>query len=173
MSEASKCNLLPQCSCDAVSNSQLSLCSPHAPFSNKQNVEMSLADFRLYDRSLSADEVVALFTDAGSECCISAGLKDAFGVADLDLTNEAMSGQPQEAVVAITSSEQASVAHRGTNSPGCVADEASVRQLEICLINTVSDCNGVISDGVGPYADSLNCGLRLEGFIGSTYAVFR
>ena len=47
-----------------------------------------------------------------------------------------------------------------------------LRDLDICgEITTVTDCDGVISDGVGPYAHSLECGLRLEGFIGSTYTL--
>ena len=49
---------------------------------------------------------------------------------------------------------------------------ATTRQLDICgEITTVSDCSGVISDGIGPYADSLDCGVRLNGYIGSTYTL--
>jgi hypothetical protein len=146
----------------------------HAPSQQKSGgITMGIAEFRLYDRSLSANEVAALFDNPASECCISAGLQDAYGVSDLDLTAQAMIGQGPRAV-SITSSAQASSTNTGVDTPGCVAtdDGKSIRELDICgEITTVSDCNGIVSDGIGPYTNLLNCGLRLEGFIGSTYTL--
>ena len=147
--------------------------SHNAPFQEKTSgVTMSIYDFRLYDRSLSANEVSALFTDPASGCCIGSGLKDAFGVSHLDLTAQAMAGQ-RPSSVNIASSAQGSASNDGTDSPGCAGVGAlNPRELDICgEISTVSDCNGVITDGVGPYGDSLDCGVRLEGFIGSTYTL--
>ena len=63
----------------------------HAPHQQKASgigMAISIADFRLYDRSLSASEVSALFVDPESECCVSAGLKDAYMVHDIDLSLE-------------------------------------------------------------------------------------
>eukprot|EP01045_Picozoa_sp_COSAG04_P027997 COSAG04_NODE_4233_length_2219_cov_1.227830_2_plen_481_part_01 len=145
----------------------------HAPFQQKTGgITLGIADFRLYDRSLSSDEVSALFTDPSSECCISAGVNDAFGANDLDLTKQAMAGQTPSAV-AITPAAQGSSSSDGGVGQACISDAAATtRDLDICgEITTVTDCDGVISDGVGPYAHSLECGLRLEGFIGSTYTL--
>ena len=144
----------------------------HAPFQQKAGgITMAIAEFRLYDRSLSANEVSALFADPASECCISAGLKDAYGVDDMDLSAEAM-GSAAPSTVVITPSEQRASTHAGS-AQGCVSDTAATtRQLDFCgEITTVSDCSGVISDGIGPYASSLECGVRLNGFIGSTYTL--
>ena len=59
----------------------------HAPYQPKAGgITMAIADFRLWDRSLSSSEVSALFPAPASECCIGAGLKDAYGVRDLDLS---------------------------------------------------------------------------------------
>ena len=141
----------------------------HVPFQQKAGgISLGIADFRLYDRSLSSSEVSALFVDPASECCVSVGLKDAFGVNSLDLS--AQSRQPTPWAVAIAPSEREASSSGGADPQGCVsANQAATRQLDICgEITTVSDCKGVISDGVGPYANSLDCGLRLDGFIGST-----
>ena len=145
----------------------------HAPFQQKAGgITMAIADFRLYDRSLSAIEVSALFADPATECCISAGLKDAYGVDDMDLSAHAMGSAVPSAVTIVPTERQAST-HEGSNAQGCVSDTAAtIRQLDMCgEITTVSDCSGVISDGTGPYANSLACGVRLNGYIGSTYTL--
>eukprot|EP01046_Picozoa_sp_COSAG06_P007074 COSAG06_NODE_340_length_17187_cov_578.135475_2_plen_478_part_00 len=146
----------------------------HAPYQHKAGgITMAIADFRLYDRSLSSSEISALFADPASECCIGAGLKDAFGVRDLDLSLEAMRSD-QPSAVTITPSEQHAGSDAGSDAQrGCVSDTAAAtQQLDICgEITKVSECRGEIRDGTGPYADSLDCGLRLEGFIGSTYTL--
>eukprot|EP01045_Picozoa_sp_COSAG04_P001345 COSAG04_NODE_44_length_31776_cov_9.320769_2_plen_1968_part_00 len=143
--------------------------SHHAPFQRKSSgVTLGISDFRLYDRSLSADEVSALFIDPSSECCVSAGLQDAFGVDNLDLTAELMGAQPSAVVIAPSAT---GVSREGTRAHGCQAS-ASPRKLDICgEVTSVSDCRGTISDGVGPYANSIDCGLRLTSFVGSTYTL--
>ena len=84
----------------------------HAPYQQKAGgITMAIADFRLWDRSLSSGEVSALFADPASECCIGAGLKDAYGVHDLDLSLEAMRPD-QPSAVAITPLEQ----HAGSDA---------------------------------------------------------
>ena len=148
----------------------------NAPYQHKVGgITIAIADLRLYDRSLSTGEVAALFNDPASECCISAGLKGAFGVADLDLTTQAMGNEGPTAVSIAPSVQGSSTAIDGRpETPGCVVadDGHSVRELDICgEITTVSDCSGVVSDGFGPYANSLDCGLQLQGFIGSTYTL--
>ena len=145
----------------------------HAPFQQKAGgITMAIADFRLYDRSLSSSEVSALFADPVSECCISAGLKDAYGVNDMDLSAQAMGSATPSAAMIIPSERSAST-HGGSGAQGCESDTAATtRQLDICgEITTVSDCSGVISDGIGPYANSLDCSVQLNGFIGSTYTL--
>ena len=125
----------------------------HAPYQHKAGgITMAVADFRLYDRSLSAKEVAALFDDPASECCISAGLKDAFGVNDLDLTALAMGVDPQRSSVSITpSGSNGGDPSNGVVAPGCAGadDGTALRELDICgEINEVSDCEGVITDGM-------------------------
>jgi hypothetical protein len=144
----------------------------HAPYQQKArgiHVAMAIADFRLFDRSLSASEVSALFADPASECCIGAGLKDAFGIHDLDLSLEVLRIASPSAVI-ITPSEPP----KAGSDPSVQACETAVtvQQLDICgEIRTTSDCTGDISDGVGSYGNSVDCELKLEGFIGSTYSL--
>ena len=147
----------------------------HAPSQQKaRGMTIAIADFRLYDRSLSANEVAALFHDPASECCISAGLKGAFGADDLDVSAQAAGAT----AVTITPSE-----HAGTNEMNedtaaqrCVTHVAAsdaTQEVDMCTgeLTTLSDCSGIITDGIGPYANSLTCSLRLEGLIGSTYTL--
>eukprot|EP01046_Picozoa_sp_COSAG06_P013118 COSAG06_NODE_786_length_12305_cov_9.158774_4_plen_967_part_01 len=129
--------------------------SSTAPYSPKSTgTSIAVADFRLFDRGLSSSEISALFADPASECCIGAGLKDAYGVHDLDLSLEAMrSGQPS--ALAITPSEQDAGSDAGSDAQrGCVSDTAAAtQQLDICgEITKVSECRGEIRDGTGPYA---------------------
>jgi hypothetical protein len=135
---------------------------------------MAIADFRLYDRSISTIEVTALFDGPLTKCCVSAGLNDAFGVTSIDLTAQA-SSSPLGTTIAITPSATRSK-NTGTSidATSCMStvDQNSNREHDICgEATTVSDCNGIISDGIGPYDHMLDCGLRLHGFIGSTYTL--
>eukprot|EP01046_Picozoa_sp_COSAG06_P004706 COSAG06_NODE_201_length_20356_cov_7.834140_3_plen_1046_part_00 len=144
-----------------------------APYQQKAGgIAMAIADLRLFDRSLSSSEVAALFADPASDCCISAGLKDAYGVRNLDLSLEAMRFDQPSAVI-ITPSEQHAGNHVGDGAQACVSDAVvATQQLDICgEINEVSECSGEIRDGTGPYGNSLDCGLQLTGFIGSIYTI--
>eukprot|EP01046_Picozoa_sp_COSAG06_P004603 COSAG06_NODE_194_length_20530_cov_9.861583_12_plen_1626_part_00 len=147
------------------------------PYQQKTGgITMGIADFRLYDRSLSSNEVSALYADPAGECCISAGLKDAYGVNDLDLSVEAMHSDAPSAVAITPSSQRNAGGDTGGETQGCVSNGAAattpVVKLDMCgEITKISDCSGEISDGTGPYANSLDCGLQLEGFIGSTYTL--
>ena len=98
----------------------------HAPFQQKTGgITLAIADFRLYDRSLSDSEVSALFVDPASECCISAGLKDAFGVHNLDLSSLAMGGQAPAAVAITPSSAQDNgiINDESDAAQGCVSSD--------------------------------------------------
>ena len=48
----------------------------------------------------------------------------------------------------------------------------SVREVDICGdITTISECNGMLSDGVGPYDASVDCAVRLSGYRGGRYTL--
>jgi hypothetical protein len=153
------------------------------PFHSKAGgISLAIADFRLYDRSLRIAEVVALFTDPSGEhtaCCVVAGIKDAFSVGDVDLTAQAMDVVSTGVPAAVAVSPQ--IRHDGENSvagaDACGSKQAQAskqtqtpRQVDICSDYTiVTDCNGVVSDGIGPYTNSANCALHLAGSPGIHY----
>jgi hypothetical protein len=124
----------------------------HAPYEPKAGgISMTIADFRLYDRSLAANEVAALFDDPASECCTTAGLKDTYGVADLDLSEQVMSTFAPSAV-SITPSTESLASDGHDDIPDCTSrsddDGDTGREFDICSeFITLSDCNGVITDG--------------------------
>jgi hypothetical protein len=149
------------------------------PFRPKTGgISLAIANFRLYDRSLSAVEVAALFNDPSGEhtsCCVAAGIRSPFGVGDIDLTPQAMgvlnTGEPAAAVVSIQAPNV-----DGGNSTGasdCSSAQAQqMREVDICGdLQLVSDCHGTVSDGIGPYAKSADCAVRLAGFVGGRYAL--
>ena len=116
---------------------------------------LTVADFRVYDRSLSSMEAAALHTNPSSECCVSAGLISAFGIGSIDLSPEIMAAMTQPSAVSVRSEAGASngTAEDTTLQP-CRLSEASaiVRDVDICGdVATIEDCHGVISDGAGPY----------------------
>ena len=55
---------------------------------------------------------------------------------------------------------------------GCVVDLKRLHpHVDLKVIADDADCDGTVSDGLGAYANSLECGLRVNGFIGSTYTL--
>eukprot|EP01051_Picozoa_sp_SAG22_P006420 SAG22_NODE_420_length_10739_cov_7.090320_6_plen_180_part_00 len=132
-----------------------------APFRPKPlDVGLELADFRLYDRSLSAAEASALFHDPSIQCCLSASVSDTFGVSRIDLTASAMAALAGPAAVAVTPVQLTSTTDVDAANPTlqpCLSEAAlpaSRRGVDICGeggVTTIEDTNGVISDGVGPY----------------------
>ena len=102
-----------------------------------------------HDRSLAGSEVAALFVDPASECCISAGLKDAFGVQNLDLSSEAMHGQAPAAITITPSNAHNNGMTNDDSNPaqGCASsDVESTLELDICgEITTASDCLEVVT----------------------------
>ena len=99
---------------------------------------MAIAEFRLFDRSLSPSEISALFADPASECCIGAGLKDAYGVHDLDLSMEAMrSGQPSAVAMAPSAQRAGNDAgSKYTTLPNAVRGTALDRPLRHAVART-------------------------------------
>ena len=116
----------------------------------------AVADFRVFDRSLSSMEAAALHTNPLSECCVSAGLISAFGVGSVDLSPEVMAATAQPSAVSVRPEVGASngTAAEDTALQPCRLSEASavVRDVDICGdVTTIEDCHGTISDGAGPY----------------------
>jgi hypothetical protein len=150
-----------------------------SPFRHKSaSNSIDIAQFRLYDRGLAAVEVVALFADPSGEhtaCCVVAGVKDAFGVGDVDLTPQAMGVAATGRPAAIDFSTQAQ--GNGTNSAAiaeaCGSRQAqTTREVDICGDFTfVADCDGVVSDGIGPYSKSADCAIHLSSPPGVRYTL--
>ena len=116
--------------------------------------EVSFADLRIYDRSLATAEATALFLAPAGECCIDAGLRMSFGVGDVDLTAAAMNAidSPSAARVVPALMAHDSVDPGSTLQPCAATKSAAVREVDICGDTTmIEDCNGIVSDGVGPY----------------------
>ena len=116
---------------------------------------LAVADFRVYDRSLSSLEAAALHRNPSSECCVSAGLVSAFGVGSVDLSSEVMAATRQPSAVTV---RPEAVTRNGTDAdatlqPCRLSDvSAVVRDVDICGdVTTIEDCHGAISDGAGPY----------------------
>ena len=114
-----------------------------------------VADFRVYDRSLSSLEAAALHTNPLAECCIVAGLVDAFGVGSVDLTAEAMAAVGHPSAVTVRPESGASndtVVDKPPQPCSASEETAAVREVDICGdVTTIEDSVGVVSDGVGPY----------------------
>ena len=136
-----------------------------------------LADFRIYDRSISTLEVAALYAEPFGDCCVSSQLVDAFGMSTIDLTTQAMTAMTDRSVtsgVVVQPAQTTNVTGTGpTLNPCSVAETAAaVRDVDICgEITTIEDCNGFISDGVGTYPKSADCGLRIQGYRGAQYTL--
>jgi hypothetical protein len=85
----------------------------------------------------------------------------------IDLTPQAMgvvaTGKP--AAVAVSSIAPGSGATNYTGSPECSSTQAQIaREVDICCdFPILSDCHGTISDGIGPYTTSADCGVHLAG----------
>eukprot|EP01051_Picozoa_sp_SAG22_P001952 SAG22_NODE_82_length_21749_cov_10.719769_9_plen_1119_part_00 len=136
------------------------------------------ADFRVYDRSLSSLEAAALHSNPSSECCLIAGLIDAVGVGSVDLTPNIMAALAHPS--AVTANPESAEGSNGTAvdlsvqpcSQSDAAAAAAVREVDICGDEAnIEDCDGVISDGVGPYIASASCGLHLHGYRGGKYTL--
>jgi hypothetical protein len=153
-----------------------------APFRSKGlDVSLAIADFRLYDRSLTAPEVAALFSDPSGQhtaCCVNSGIKSAFGAGDVDISSQAMDVAAMGAPAAVAFSSQLSSG--GADSNATISDACAtikqkpsvVREVDICgTFAKVSECGGIISDGIGPYAKMADCVLNLEGYLGAQYTV--
>jgi hypothetical protein len=150
-----------------------------APFRAKDaGIILMISHLRLYDRCLTAAEVVALFADPlgkHSACCIDAGVRSAFGVGDIDLTPQAMGVATTGEPTAVTVSSQA--LGRGSTESGSGSECGSTRvqetrNVDICSnFVPVSDCHGTISDGIGSYAAQTDCAVRLAGLAGTQYTL--
>eukprot|EP01045_Picozoa_sp_COSAG04_P021873 COSAG04_NODE_2392_length_4215_cov_30.281873_2_plen_985_part_01 len=152
--------------------------SPHAPHQNVHGPVM-VDEFRLYDRSISALEVAALHSRITDGCCINAGVKSLFGAGDVDLaqyigaglsvrmipTHHETAAEPANPFLPAASDVMDVDELRGTQPH-------SGRELDICAEPLpVTDCAGSIRDMVGPYEDSMDCGIHLSGYLGSTYSL--
>jgi hypothetical protein len=141
-----------------------------APFQAKHgDTTLALADFRLYDRSVSFNEAHALFINQDAECCIESGLKDVFGVNNLDLDLRSVT---IPAAVSISVTEQTAGSLNNADPPPPASTLATSRAVDICgEVASVSECHGVITDGAGPYGRLEDCGVALDGFIGATFTI--
>jgi hypothetical protein len=150
-----------------------------APFRPKAGeIGLAISDFHLYDRSLAAGEVEALFAKSTGEhtaCCVAAGIRSPFGVGDVDLTAQAMgvvvTGMPAAATISSQSPRNSS-ANSGVDSECSSTQRQEAREVDICGdFVSVSECYGTISDGIGPYAESADCAVRLAGSVGSQHVL--
>jgi hypothetical protein len=144
--------------------------APHSvPFEHKsEGITFAMNDFRLYDRSLSTEEAVSLFSDPHAPCCVTMGWRGPYGIGDEDVTAE-------DGASVLVSPTFPSNADR-TNEDGAACEQSanvvSARELDICgELSMVSDCHGRLSDGVGPYATLRDCGILLQGPAGTTYTL--
>jgi hypothetical protein len=151
-----------------------------APFRIKTGgISLALADFRLYDRSLATAEVAALFADPWGEhtaCCVAAGIKSPFGVGDIDLTQQAMgvvtTGKSAAAAILSQAQEAGTTSSKSGLQDCSLIPADTTREVDICgEFKSISDCHGIISDGIGPYAKSADCVVRLAGFLGGRYTL--
>jgi hypothetical protein len=146
----------------------------HTPFDNRGAGWIAISDFRLWDRALSPTEIAALSKNAIRGCCTEAGIRDPFGVDDIDLTP----------LVADRSTVVISAQHPNINNilqsdkdepfhQDCGRTQAArLQKVDICAdIAVLSDCQGVIGDGIGAYAASEDCGIHIEGLVGWTYTL--
>jgi hypothetical protein len=140
-------------------------------------VSLAIAEFHLFDRGMSAYEVSYLFDRPPSDCCISSGVADAFGVNDIDLTNQvnqAMHSSVPSAVTIDVSDTRNIDEDDVSGSQPCISDTTSTaaRVLDVCSeTQTWTGCSGTIRDGVGPYGNLLDCRLHLHGQKGTTYTL--
>jgi hypothetical protein len=151
-----------------------------APFQPKPGgVSLAVADFRLYDRSLAAAEVVALFVDPSGKhtaCCVAAGIRSPFGVGDLDLTPQLIgvvaTGKPAAATVSSRAPGSGGTSSIGGSEECGSSQLQTARAVDICGdFPVVSDCQGTVSDGIGPYTASADCRVHLEGSPGLRYTL--
>ena len=139
----------------------------------------SVADFKIYDRSISSMEADALHADPSSRCCVGAGMIDAFGVGSIDLTAEVMAAVDHSASVVVspelTESNGAAIDSIRQPCNDQVISDASaavVREVDVCGDESmIKDPVGTLSDGRGPYGSSSDCSLRLQCYRGGQYTL--
>ena len=105
-------------------------------------------------------EAAALYTEPSGQCCVSAGIRGPFDAGAVDLSRQILAAITNPGAALSIRPETA----EGNSTDGmepvqpCSAAESStsVREVDICGdITTIAECNGVLSDGVGPYALAL------------------
>jgi hypothetical protein len=147
------------------------------PFRNKGGgINLAVADFRLYDRTLTAAEVVFLFKPEDARCCVAGGIKSVFGLGDIDLTPHAMAVATTGIPAAVTIAAQDMVSGISSSTAGSTAcsehQVESGREIDICGdVHSVPDSQGSISDGMGPYKSSADCSIILAGYRGVRYSL--
>ena len=116
---------------------------------------LQVADFRVYDRSITPLEAAALHDDPSAECCVSAGLIDTFRVGSVDLTAEVMAAVVHPS--AVTARPQASASNDTAAidpgvTPCSLSEAATIREVDICGGETtaIEDCHGIVRSGMGP-----------------------
>lgn len=145
--------------------------SPNTPFDNRGAGWLAINDFKLWNRKLSAGEVSALATGQLLGCCLTSGILDEFGVGSIDLTGEISDGIR----ISIDSELHAAESTRGDSQGGAGSDcDGTTRtsgavSIDICGVQEVTECEGTLSDGVGPYGFGVSCGISLAGFAGIHY----
>eukprot|EP01051_Picozoa_sp_SAG22_P000973 SAG22_NODE_33_length_27588_cov_104.174652_4_plen_1217_part_00 len=134
-----------------------------------------VGDFKLYDRGLAKAEAVALYAEPFGECCVSAGLTSGFGPGSIDLSTMAMAAMAEPS--AVTARPETLIGNGTSGGPmlqPCSQSEetAHTREVDICSdLNAIESCNGILSDGVGSYPGSADCGLRLQSYRGGHYTL--